>query len=56
MSGWKDGDDIDHKAAKEATKRLLEDPKHKRAKGHPDDEVTRDDALDDPRFNEGDDE
>jgi hypothetical protein len=42
---WKDGDDIDEKAAKEATKRLLEDPKHKRDKGSKDDLATVDDPL-----------
>jgi hypothetical protein len=44
MTG-KDGDDIDPKAAKEATKRLLEDAKHQRKQGSPDDLSTVDDPL-----------
>lgn len=46
MSDWKDGDEIDRKAAKEATRRMLDDPKHRRPKGHPDDEATRDAPID----------
>lgn len=44
---WKDGDHLDRKEAKEATKRLLRDESKKRPKGHPDDELTRDDPVPD---------
>ncbi len=42
---WTDGDEIDPKEAKEHVKRVLADPKHKRPKGHADDELTRDDPI-----------
>ena len=42
---WHDGDEIDEKAAKEATKAMLEDPKHRRDKGSKDDLATIDDPL-----------
>jgi hypothetical protein len=45
MPDWKDGDDIDEKAAKEATREMLKDARHKREKGSPDDLATVDDPL-----------
>lgn len=47
---WKDGDEVNPGQAKKAVRELLDDPKHKRAKGHPDDELTRDDPL--PEYGE----
>ena len=45
MPDWKDGDDIDEQAAKEATKRMLDDPSLKRPTGSPDDLATVDDPI-----------
>jgi hypothetical protein len=64
MPDWKDGDDIDPTEAREQTRRMLEDPAHKRPKGSPDDLATVDDplpdgedgGLDDPAFEEGEDD
>lgn len=42
---WKDGDDIDETAAKEATNRMLEDPELQKAPGSPEDESTVDDPI-----------
>jgi hypothetical protein len=50
---WKDGDDINPGEARKAVRAMLDSPTHKRPKGHPDDERTKDDALDDPKYNEG---
>jgi hypothetical protein len=50
---WKDGDDINPGEARKAVRAMLDSPSHKRPKGHPDDERTKDDALDDPKHNEG---
>ena len=46
---------ITRDAAKEHARRFLEDPKHKKPKGSPEDDSTITDALDDPALNvEGD--
>lgn len=46
----------EQKEARERVKGWFDDPKHQRVKGHPDDERTKDDRLDDPRHQKGDEE
>jgi hypothetical protein len=50
---WKDGDDIDEKAAKEATREMLKDARHKRDQGSKDDLATVDDPIETPDEGEG---
>jgi hypothetical protein len=50
---WEDGDDIDPTEAREQTRRMLEDPAHKRPTGSPDDLATADDPVMTPDDGEG---
>jgi hypothetical protein len=50
---WKDGDDVDEKAAKEATREMLKDARHKRDQGSKDDLATVDDPIETPDEGEG---